>query len=252
MFKYALVRKPAESMIHGITRMDLGKPEFQKALNQHDEYCKALKKCGLAIVEIPAEPNFPDSVFVEDTAIVTEKCAIITFPGHVNRRGEELSVASKLAEFRTLEYIKYPGTLDGGDIMRAENHFFIGLSDRTNKEGAEQLMKLLAKYGHTSSMIAIDKMLHLKTGINYVGNQTLVMIDSLLSMKGFDDYKKISIPDEESYAANCLLINDYLLVAKGFESAKKTFVNAGFKIIELEMSEYMKLDGGLSCLSLRF
>lgn len=252
MFKYALVRKPAVSMIHGITSMNLGKPEYKKALNQHDEYCKALKECGLTVVEIAEEPGFPDSVFVEDTAIVTEKCAIITFPGHEKRRGEELSVATKLAEFRTLEYIKFPGTLDGGDIMRAENHFFIGLSDRTNKEGAEQLMKFLAKYGYTSSMIAIDKMLHLKTGINYVGNQTLVMIESLLSMKGFDGYKKISIPDNESYAANCLLINEYLLIAKGFETAKNTFVKEGFQIIELDMSEYMKLDGGLSCLSLRF
>ncbi len=252
MFKYALVRKPSESLVEGITSAKLGKPDYEKALIQHQAYCEALTKCGLELIEIEAEQQFPDGVFVEDTAIVTGKCAIITKPGHERRRGEELSVASKLSEFRQLEYIKSPGLLDGGDIMRVENHFYIGLSDRTNKEGANQLTNFLKKYGYTASVVEIGEMLHLKTGINYIGNQRLVMIETLLSMPDFAQFNKITIPENEAYAANCVLINDYLLIAKGFEMAKKSYVEAGFKIIELEMSEYQKLDGGLSCLSLRF
>lgn len=252
MFKYALVRKPGESLVDGLTSARLGKPDFKTALIQHQAYCDALLKCGLKLIEVEAENQFPDSVFVEDTAIVTEKCAIITIPGHEKRRGEEVSIASKLVDFRQLEYIKLPGLLDGGDIMRVEDHFYIGLSDRTNEVGASQLMSLLKKHAYTSSMVEIGDMLHLKTGINYVGKQKMVMIDNLTSMKEFERFEKITIPESESYAANCVLINDYLLIAKGFETAKRKFTEAGFNIIELDMSEYQKLDGGLSCLSLRF
>lgn len=252
MFKYALVRKPSESLVNGLTSANLGKPDFKKALIQHKAYCDALVKCGLTLIEIEAEPQLPDSVFVEDTAIVTERCAIITLPGHEKRRGEEVSIAAKLADYRQLEYIKIPGLLDGGDIMRVKDHFYIGLSDRTNKEGASQLINLLKKYDYTASLIEIGEMLHLKTGINYIGNNRLVMIDNLITMPGFEQFEKISIPVEESYAANCVLVNDNLLIAKGFEKAKKSYVDAGFRIIELDMTEYQKLDGGLSCLSLRF
>jgi dimethylargininase len=110
----------------------------------------------------------------------------------------------------------------------------------------------LQKYGYTASVVEIGEMLHLKTGINYIGNRQLVMIETLLSMPGFEKFNKIGIPENEAYAANCVLINDYLLIAKGFEMAKKSYVEAGYKTIELDMSEYQKLDGGLSCLSLRF
>jgi len=252
MFKYAIVRKPTESMIQGIRSIDVGKPNFKKALVQHDNYCMALIKCGLELIEINQEPDYPDAVFVEDTAVVTEKCAIITKPGHPKRRGEEISVTNKLKEHRIIESISLPGTLDGGDIMRAENHFYVGLSDRTNKEGAEQFKKILQKYGYTSSAVEIENMLHLKSGINYVGNHTVVMIENLANIQQFSAYHKILIPFAESYAANCVLINDYLLIAKGFPLAKNFYLKAGFNIIELEMSEYQKLDGGLSCLSLRF
>ena len=251
-FKYALVRKPAKSITQGITSAKLGKPIYEKALRQHQAYCDALVKCGLSIIEVDPLPEFPDSVFVEDTAIVTEKCAIIARPGHENRRGEEKSISQALSQYRKLEQIQEPGTLDGGDIMRVEDHFYIGLSDRTNEEGATQLNAHLSKYGYTSSLIEVGEMLHLKSGINYVGNNTLVVYESLHDLSEIKEYEKISIPTKENYAANCVLINDYLLVAKGFDSAKKLFNKAGFNIIELDMSEFEKVDGGLSCLSLRF
>lgn len=252
-FKFALVRKPTESMIAGISSAKLGKPDFAKALEQHQAYCEAMKECGLDIIEIESLTQFPDAVFVEDTAIVTERFAVISKPGHENRKGEEKSVANKLIEYRPLEFIESPGLLDGGDIMRVGDHFYIGLSDRTNIEGARQLTSHLKKYDYSASMVEIGEMLHLKTGINYVGSQKMVMVDGLHSMKEFEKFEKIIIPENESYAANCVLVNDYLLIAKGFKTAKDKFLKkAGFKIIELDMSEFRKLDGGLSCLSLRF
>lgn len=252
MFKNAIVRKPTESMIHGISSLDLGKPDFEKALFQHDNYCNALIKCGLTVIEVNAEPSFPDGVFVEDTAIVTEKCAIITRPGHDSRRGEEVSIENKLKEFRVIEKIEFPATIDGGDVMRVEDHFYVGLSERTNLQGADQLRVLLEKYGYTSSSVAIEKMLHLKSGVNYIADKTLVMTDTLGKMNDFAEFKKLLIPADESYAANCVLINGYLLIAKGFEKAKNVYSQTGYHLIELDMSEYQKLDGGLSCLSLRF
>ncbi len=252
MYKNAIVRKPSESLMQGITSATLGTPDIKKALIQYQNYCEALKKCGLNLIETEALPAYPDAVFVEDTAIVTEKCAIITRPGHESRRGEEKSVAQTLSHYRKLEFIQGPATLDGGDIMRVEDHFYIGLSDRTSKDGADQLSAYLSKYGYSSSVIEVGEMLHLKSGINYVGNQIMVVYESLVNLAEIEEFEKIAIPMEESYAANCVLINDYLLVAKGFDLAKKRFKEYGFKIIELEMSEFQKVDGGLSCLSLRF
>lgn len=199
-----------------------------------------------------AEENFPDSTFVEDTAVVTEKCAIITHPGHVSRQGEVESIKIELNKHRPIETIIAPGTLDGGDIMQVEDHFYIGLSDRTNKEGARQLEIHLNKYGYTASTINVKDILHLKSGINYVGDGIIVLMESLKDTKEVIDYKKILINNEETYASNCVRINNCIIMAKGFPDTKKKLSTTHYKIIELDMSEFAKMDGGLSCLSLRF
>ncbi len=252
MFQHAIIRKPGKSFKNGQSSSDLGSPDYDKTLLQHKAYVNALKKCGLNIIELAPDENFPDSCFVEDTAIVTQKCAIITQPGHPSRKGEEIKIEETIKDYRQIEKIEGQGLVDGGDIMHAENHFYIGLSDRTNQEGADQLKNILAKHGHTASCIEVKDVLHLKSGVNYIGDNTISVMDSLAQLPDLKSYKKIPIIESETYASNCVLVNDYLIIAKGFENTKQKFIEAGYKIIELDMSEFEKMDGGLSCLSLRF
>lgn len=252
MFEYAIVRKPGKSFKNGQSSSDLGTPDYDKVIIQHEAYVEALKECGLTLIELIPDERFPDGCFVEDTAIVTQKCAIITQPGHPTRKGEEVSIEKAIKKYRPIQKISGEGCVDGGDIMNAENHFYIGLSDRTNQEGADQLTAILSKYGYTASTVDVENMLHLKSGINYIGNNTISIMESVRELPDFKSYNKIPIIESETYAANCVLVNDYLIIAKGFEDTKQKFIEAGYKLIELDMSEFEKMDGGLSCLSLRF
>lgn len=252
MFSKAIVRKPSSTYSQGLSSSSLGKPDYELCLKQHQAYIDAIKHCGVEVIELEAEEKFPDSTFVEDTAIVTEKCAIITHPGHISRRGEVKTIELELKKYRPIETIKAPGTLDGGDIMQVENHFYIGLSDRTNKEGADQLINFLNKYDYTASTIEVKDILHLKSGINYIGDDIIVLMESLKETKEIIEYKKLLISPEETYASNCIRINDYIIMAKGFPDTKKKLSETPYEIIELDMSEFEKMDGGLSCLSLRF
>lgn len=149
-----------------------------------------------------------------------------------------------------IEEILEPGTLDGGDIMRVENHFYIRQSQRTNKAGADQLISLLKKYGFTGSTVPVCNLLHLKTGVTYLGNNNLLISEQYLNEPSFKDFNHIKVTDEESYASNCLLINQNLIVPQGFPKTLKNVYNLGYRIFELNIHEYRKIDGGLTCLSL--
>jgi len=252
MFTKAIVRKPAETFVNGITTANLGKPEINLALKQHDAYCEALIKCGLELIVLDADPNFPDSCFVEDTAIVTKDFGIITRPGDKRRLGEEVEIKKVLEPLLKLHFIEEPGTLDGGDIMQADNKFYIGLSNRTNLAGSKQLTEILSGYNYDVYSIPVCNLLHFKTGVNYLGENNLLIHKDFCSKDDFKSYKRIVINENEEYAANSLRINDYVLTPKGFPETKASIEKLGYKIIELELSEFQKLDGGLSCLSLRF
>ncbi len=144
MFTKAIVRKPGRSVVDGITTAALGKVDFQLLCRQHNAYIRALKSCGLEIIVLDAEEQFPDSVFMEDVALLTPQCAIITYPGAETRQGEELLIKPTLEPYyENLELVKGSGTVEAGDIMMAGNHFFIGLSERTNREGARQMISIL-------------------------------------------------------------------------------------------------------------
>lgn len=256
MFTKAIVRPPGANFSNGLTSSDLGKPDHESALRQHRAYCDALVSCGLQLTELPANERHPDSTFVEDTAIVTDRVAVIARPGAKSRRGETEEIARVLsAQFLDLQTIVQPGTVDGGDICQASNHFFIGVSRRTNKGGAMQLARTLRWVGYTSSLIDIrglSNILHLKSGLAWAGGNRLVVIDALAGREEFSGYELIHVNSAEEYAANCLWVNDRMLVAAGYPDLKKQLDDLNYTTIALEMSEFQKMDGGLSCLSLRF
>ncbi len=246
------MRRPGSNYAKAISDGGLGAPDLEKALEQHEAYCRSLEACGLELIVLDADPAFPDSAFVEDTAVVTEKVAVIARPGHANRRGEEIVIREVLSQFRPVVAIEQPGTLDGGDILQAGDHFFIGRSRRTNEEGAEQLRAILSQHGYTSEIIEVTESLHLKSDVNYIGNNNLVAAGEMAGRAEFEEFTMIVVDEQERYAANCLLVNDHLLIAKGFPKIRDTVLSLGYDAIELEMSEFQKMDGGLSCLSIRF
>ncbi len=256
MFTKAIVRVPSENFVAGLTSVDLGVPDFEAALVQHRAYCDALVRCGLSLVELGPDAEHPDSTFVEDTAVLTERCAVITRPGAPSRSGEIVSMAEILVQYYDkLDRVQPPGTLDGGDVCQIDGHFLIGISDRTNEDGAQQLSVFLAAAGFTSSHIDIrgmDGLLHLKSGITYLGEDRLLVTDALAGEEELESFELIRVSEGEEYAANCIRVNDYVLFAAGFPKLRGKLDAFGYNIIGLEMSEFQKMDGGLSCLSLRF
>lgn len=256
MFKNVIVRRPGKSLVEGITSApELGKPDYELALKQHDEYIKALESCGVEVTVLDALEEYPDSCFVEDTAVLTKRCAIISNPGALTRRGESALMVENIKKFYSddqIEYIKFPGTLEGGDVMMVGNHFYVGLSARTNEEGCRQFKASLEKYGHTCSVVPLEEVLHLKTGVNYIENNIMLISGEFIEKEEFKSFNKIIVPVEEAYGANCIWINDIVIVPEGYPTVEKGIRDAGYKVIVTDTSEYRKLDGGLSCLSLRF
>lgn len=253
MFTRAIVRKPGPNFADGITTAGLGKPDYARALEQHARYVEVLKRCGLEVIVLEGDERFPDSTFVEDPAIVTEKCAIITRPGAASRQGEEAAIRDILAEYYAgVECIAEGGTLEGGDVLRVDDHFYIGLSNRTNAEGARQLIAILQRYGYSGSTVRLQEFLHLKTGITYLSDGNFVAAGEFIGHEAFAAGKMITTDEAESYAANCLYLNGYVLMAAGFPRTRAKIEQAGYEVLETDISEFRKMDGGLSCLSLRF
>ena len=243
----AIVRPPAESFANGVTNSNLGTPDIAKALIQHKEYCQALQTCGLKVHILKPDLRFPDSCFVEDTAIITENLAIITKPGTLSRLEETKGISDYLSRIMKTTHIT-DGNLDGGDIMRVNNHFYIGISDRTNINGATQLFKILDKEGFTSSFITVKNILHLKTGITHLNDSHFVATKEFNHV--IENGKIITTIKDENYAANCLFINDIVIIPKEKPNLKSKLKKMKYKIIEVRMSEFQKMDGGLTCLSL--
>jgi dimethylargininase len=267
-FSKAIVRQPAANYAEGLTTARLGAPDYERALRQHALYCEALEHCGLELTRLEADEEYPDSTFVEDMAVLLgpggsasarrapAPIAVLTRPGSPSRAAEVESIKGVLSQFCTeLHSIHDPGTLDGGDICEAEDHFFIGISKRTNEAGAQQLAGLLRSYGYISSLVDIrdvKSILHLKSGLACLGDHRLVVIDELANRKEFQGYELVPVISGEEYAANCVRVNDRVLVAAGHPQFGQALRDLGYKTIALAMTEFQKMDGGLSCLSLRF
>lgn len=253
MFTKAIVRTPCKAMVAGITTANLGIPDYKNALAQHHDYIAALRECGLEVTCLDADENFPDSTFVEDVALMTSQCAILTNPGANSRRDEVKSMRPVVKSFyKDIESIENPGTVEAGDIMMVGFHFYIGLSERTSQTGADQMVALLEKYGLTGSVVTLTEVLHLKTGLGYLENNNLLACGEFLTKAEFQQYNILEVDPDEAYAANSVWINDTVLTPKGFPKTKRLILDAGYKIREVDVSEFQKIDGGLSCLSLRF
>lgn len=253
MFKNAIVRLPCPEMIQGLTSASLGKPDYDLALNQHAKYVEALQSCGLKVKVLEADSRYPDSTFVEDVALCTPTCAIVTNPGAHSRNGEKLEIEPVLRSFYdTVEFIEAPGNLDAGDVMMVGLHLYIGISERTNKEGADQLIRILEPYGMTGSNIPLKDTLHLKSGLSYLKENRLLVSGEFENHPAFTSFNRIIVDRDEAYAANSLWVNGTVFVPAGFPRTRDKIQEAGYRTLTLDVSEFHKLDGGLSCLSLRF
>ncbi|MDR2610689.1 MAG: N(G),N(G)-dimethylarginine dimethylaminohydrolase [Clostridiales Family XIII bacterium] len=256
MFKNAIVKRPGKSLSEGITSApELGKPIYELAIKQHDAYIEALKATGVTVTVLEADERYPDSCFVEDTAVITRNCAISTNPGAGTRNGEAQEMLPTLKKFfadEDIEYIKAPGTLEGGDVMMVGDHFYVGRSARTNEEGIRQFIEILERRGLSGSEVPLEHVLHLKTGVNYIENDTMLVSGEFVEKPDFARFKKIIIPEDEAYAANCIWMNGKVIVPEGYPVTTERIREAGYEVIITDTSEYKKIDGGLSCLSLRF
>ena len=262
MFKRALVRPPAASFADGLTTAGLGAPDYQHALEQHVIYCRALENFGLELIRLEADEQYPDSCFVEDAAIIIGQgtgqalSAVITRPGALSRQGEVSSIREELPRLiPSINEIQPPGTIDGGDVCEAGTHFFIGISERTNEDGARQFAAVLARNGFTHSFVDIRGLtgvLHLKSWLAYLPPRTLVVTEALANRDEFREYDLIRVDAGEEYAANCIEVNGLVLVSAWYKRFHEKLEQAGYDAIKLDMSEFQKMDGGLSCLSLRW
>lgn len=251
----AIVCRPSPNFADGLTEGGHGVPLYPLAKSQHERYCEELERCGLALTRLSPDARFPDGTFVEDTAIVTGRGAILTRPGAESRRGEVECVRESILERMSyLGEIAAPGTVDGGDVCELDGRFFIGISARTNEDGARQLAGILASGGYESTMVdvrGVPGLLHLKSGLSALDDGRLVAIEALASRDELRGYPLVRVSDRESYAANCVAINGRVLIARGYPVFEAALVKLRYDVVTLEMSEFRKMDGGLSCLSLR-
>lgn len=256
MFKNAIVRTPCSNICDGITSApELGQPIYEKALEQHATYIEALKSCGVEVTVLPPLEEYPDSCFVEDVAVLAEKCAIITNPGAGTRNGETEYIVDEIKKHYSddqIGYITDPGTLEGGDVMMCGDTFYVGVSARTNEEGIKQFADHYGKFGYEVIAVPLELVLHLKTGVNYIENNNMLVSGEFIGKPEFAKYNKIIVPEDEAYGANCIWMNGKVIVPEGYEAVKKAVTDAGYPVVIVDTSEFRKIDGGLSCLSLRF
>ena len=222
------------------------------AIAQHEAYQQGLARLGVEVISLPALNGLPDSVFVEDAAVITDEVAIICRMGAPSRRPETESLTATLRQYRPVKFIGEPATLDGGDVLRVGRHVFVGLSQRTNREGYLQLSELLRRYKYEVCPVAMRDCLHLKSGCSYVGDDTILVNRSWVDVEPFHRFRLVDVPDEEPGGANALLINDVVIIADSFPKTYALFESRGFDVRAIDLSELQKAEAGVTCCSLIF
>ncbi len=253
-FTHAITRKPGRSITGGLRAVDTGTPDLDLMLAHHAAYVAALKSAGATVLELDAAEAFPDSVFVEDTALCLAEGAVVMRPGAPSRLGEAMEMAPHLrALYGQVLEIKGPGFIEGGDILVTEREILIGRSARTDAAGIAELTALVAPWGHkVREVFTPPGVLHFKTDCSLLDGNTILSTQRLAASGCFDGYRVIHTAPDEEAAANSIRFNDVVLVPAGFPGTCDAIIAAGFTVIEIGNSECAKLDGGMSCLSLRF
>jgi len=226
--------------------------DVAKAVEQHGDYKERLASLGVRVISLPAEPNLPDSVFVEDTAVVVDELAVITRMGALSRRPETASVSDALSRYKRLEFLSAPATLDGGDVMQTGRKIFAGLSGRTNSEGIAQLRLILEPFGYEIIEVEVRGCLHLKSACSYIGRNSVLINPRWIDRARLEEFELIQVPDEERWAANALLINETVIISSAFPQTKSMLAGLGFQVETLDVSELQKAEGALTCTSIIF
>ncbi len=251
LFKHAVVRPPGPGFENGLTDSALGTPDLELAGTQHTEYCGALEAAGLTLTRVAASEAFPDGTFVEDPVLVLAGTVIPANPGAPTRRGEVEAVAAAFPASMERIPIRW-GKLDGGDILVADGTVFIGRSARTDRVGARELRGIVESLGYRSVEVPVPGGLHLKTGVNAIGPGMLLMTSDYSGVDVFEGFDRIVVHEEERYAANCLWVRDRVIFPAGYPRTRARLLERGYRIVEVDVSEFRKLDGGLTCLSVRW
>jgi len=251
MLTRAILRRPGPAFAAGLTKAALGAPDLSAMLAQHEAYAAALAALGLEIELLEPLPHFPDSYFVEDVAVIIPELAVVCRPGAPSRRGEADEINFELARHRPVANLTGTATLEGGDVMIVGKQLFVGLSSRTNQEGAEQLGRLLAPHGYELRTAPVVGGLHLKSSVTQVGPGTLLATEAFAGLPALDGYTVLTAAADEEFAANTLLVNGTLLVPAGAPKTLRKLEGLGVPIVALEIGEARKMDGGLTCMSLR-
>jgi dimethylargininase len=224
--------------------------DIDLALKQHEQYQSALSSLGCEIVSVPTEPGLPDSVFIEDTAIVLDEIAVLCRPGAKSRRPEVAGVAGVLEQYREIASIEPPGTLDGGDLLHIGKVIYAGLSTRSNESGIDQLRRIVADYGYSVETVETAKCLHLKSAVSGVAAGTVLINPDWISTSAFADYELIDVDKEEAHAANALPVGESLIYSTSYPRTMEKMIAHGIDVIPVEVSELQKAEGAVTCCSL--
>lgn len=226
--------------------------DLAKAAGQHRQYESCLRELGASVISLAAEPDLPDSVFVEDPAVVVDEVAILTRMGAESRRREAESLAQALSPYRSLRWLREPATLEGGDVMRVGRMLYVGSSVRTNAEGIHQLVEALSPFGYDVQAVEVRGCMHLKTGCTYLGDRTLLANRGWIDAAAFEGFRILDVAPEEPWAANVLSVAGTLMMPDSFPATTRTLEREGWKVRTVDVSELMKAEAGLTCMSIVF
>jgi dimethylargininase len=225
---------------------------YSRAVEQHEHYCELLRDCGLEVIELSMNRSFPDSTFIEDTAVVFDELAIMASMGVESRRGEIPGVESVLGYYRDIKHIRLPATLEGGDVLSIENKVFVGISPRTNISGFETIKEILEPFGYQVIPLAVNGCLHLKSACVAVDDETLLVNPRWLDLQPLRDFRIIPVPEDEPAAVNSLWINSTICMHSGHQKTIDLLANLKFSIKVVDISELLKAEAGMTCSSMIF
>ncbi len=249
----AITRTVSPAMSHcELTHIAREVIDLERADQQHRQYEMQLVGAGCDIIRLPCEPALPDSVFVEDAAVILDEAAVMTRPGAESRRGEVRSVAGALGTHRPLLYIEAPGTLDGGDVVRAGRTLYVGAGYRSNAEGVAQLRRLLMPYDYRVIAVPFSGCLHLKSAVTWIAEQTLLINSQWVGQSHFEGYECIEVDPSEPAGANALAVNGELVYPRAFPETAQKLERRNFRLRLVDISEFAKAEGGVTCCSLIF